>query len=202
MLTDASAYFRVVSRDSLQHSEHWPCFAVNRHKGGSSVGYARFLFKPDRLYEFRILDFALKNEDAINRLGDPSHQIEPLFKAPFDILRIWSELVTRLEASTCGLATAYPTIRTATDTLTACRENQPDEAVRGIYDLGIQLINQYTIESTFDLIQLAYVLTPAGRREAYDQMQSHLGSTPPEQPALELEMVDFHDQLADHEERL
>jgi hypothetical protein len=154
------------------------------------------------LYDFRILHFALQNEAAINRLGDPRHQIEPLFNALFELLRIWSELVTRLEASNCALSTAYPAIRAATNALTAHQENEPNEEVAEIYGLGIQLINQYTIESTFDLIQLAYVLTPAGRKEAYEQMQSHLSSSPPEQPALELELVDFQDQLADHEEEL
>jgi hypothetical protein len=61
------------------------------------------------------------------------------------------------------------------------------------------LINQYTTESSSDILQLAYVLTPAGRRRAFNQLKSVEGLQPPPSKSFSLEMVDFDGQLTVHD---
>jgi hypothetical protein len=154
------------------------------------------------LYDFRILDFAIKNQTAINGLGDAAHQVQPIFVALYDLLKLWSELVTLLEGSSCSLSMAYPQIRITTEALAAIRDRQDEAEIREIYEIAIQLLYQYTIDSTYDLLQFASVLTPGGRKEAFHQLDLHLGSVPPGHAALELKLVDFQGQLADHEVEL
>jgi hypothetical protein len=152
------------------------------------------------LYDFQILEFVLNNEAGINAVGDRTHRVKPSFRPLFDLLRIWFALVTQLEASDCCLSSAYPTIRSATTELAQIRDQQTDEAIREIYDMSIQVIEEYTIASTYDLIQLAYVLTPEGRKEAFAQMHAQRNRPIREQPVLVLELVDFDGQLTAHEE--
>jgi hypothetical protein len=64
---------------------------------------------------------------------------------------------------------------------------------------AIELINQYTLDSSLDRLQLAYVLTPAGRQAAFHQLGDLLGSEAPNRQPFSLEMVDFEGQLADHD---
>jgi hypothetical protein len=152
------------------------------------------------LYDCRILEFVLKNQDGINSLADPIHQVEPIFLALSGLLTLWSSLVTRLEGSSCGLSNAYPEIQKTTNDLAAIRDDQADETIAEVYQRAIELINQYTIDSTYDIIQLAYILTPPGRHAAFEQMHQCLMSEPPEQGDFDLEIANFDGQLADHEE--
>jgi hypothetical protein len=154
------------------------------------------------LYDFQILDFVLNNEAGINAIGDRTHRVKPIFRPLFDLLRVWFALVTQLEASDCCLSSAYPTIRSATTELAQIRDQCTDEAIRGVYDLSIKVIEEYTIASTYDLIQLAYVLTPEGRKEAFAQMHTERNVGIRQQPVLILELVDFDGQLAAHEEEI
>jgi hypothetical protein len=151
------------------------------------------------LYDYRILEFVLMNQDEINSLADPVHKVEPIFLALFGLLSLWFRLVTRLEGSSCGLSNAYPEIQRTTNELAAIRDDQADETIAEVYQTAIELINQYTIDSTYDILQLAYILTVPGRQAAFEQMHEYLMSEPPEQTEFELEIANFEGQLADHE---
>jgi hypothetical protein len=111
-----------------------------------------------------------------------------------DLLGLWSRLVTQLAGSSCRLSSAYSEIQRITNNLAALREVQTDEAIAGEYDTAIQLINQYTIDSSYDLIQFSYILAAPGRHAPFEQMHRYLMSELQEQPAFELELVNFHGQ--------
>jgi hypothetical protein len=151
------------------------------------------------LYDYRILQFVLRHEAVIQSLGVETSESHPIAHAVVDLLILWVGLVTALEGSSCSLGLAYPTIHDTTNTLARLRDRQENSDVKQIYSMAIKLINQYTIDSTYDLTQLAYVLTPAGRNAAYDQMQQVLVSAIPSQQELVLELVDFDEQLAGDE---
>jgi hypothetical protein len=74
-----------------------------------------------------------------------------------------------------------------------------DHDVSATYSQAIELINQYTIDSASDIVQLVCVLTSTGHQEAYKQVHTLLGRQIPDCPSFALEMVDFACQLADHD---
>jgi hypothetical protein len=69
----------------------------------------------------------------------------------------------------------------------------------GVYRTAIDLISQYRIDSTYDIIQLASIVTPPGRQAGFEQMHRYLMSEPQERRAFELEIVNLDSQLAKHE---
>jgi hypothetical protein len=62
--------------------------------------------------------------------------------------------------------------------LAAVRDAQTGEDLAGVYRTAIDLINQYTIDSTYDIIQLAYIVTPLGRQAMVEQMHRYFMSEP------------------------
>jgi hypothetical protein len=137
---------------------------------------------------------------VIDWLGNPAHHVEPISVVLFNLLVVWSQLVTRLEGSSCALGRAYPESERTTSYLAAIREGHTDDVIANVHDAGIQLINQYTIGSSHDLLQLSCILIPPGRNAAFEQLHQCLMSEPQQQPAFELAFVNFEGQLADYEE--
>jgi hypothetical protein len=48
---------------------------------------------------------------------------------------------------------AYPQVRITTEALAAIRDRQDEVQIREIYEIAIQLLYQYTIDSTYDRLQ-------------------------------------------------
>jgi hypothetical protein len=151
------------------------------------------------LYDHRILQFVLAHEYDINGFRKPRRQVTAEFHSFRRLLEIWFDLVTALEGSACRLANAYALITYATSQLAAIADESEDSRISATYRKAIQFITQYTIDSSFDILQLAYVLTPAGRQEAFDQLKSVEGLEAHGREPFSLEMVDFADQLAAHD---
>jgi hypothetical protein len=82
----------------------------------------------------------------------------------------------------------------------AIRDGHTDDVIASVCDAAIQLINQYTIDSSHDILQLSYILTAPLCRAAFEQLHQCLMSEPQHQPAFERGLVNFEGQLADHEE--
>jgi hypothetical protein len=151
------------------------------------------------LYDHRILQFLLSREHEINALHKEGREVTALFHDFMRLLARWYDLVTVLEGSACRLAAAYMLISNATLQLAIIGSEYEDHDVSATYSQAVRLINQYTIDSASDILQLAYVLTPAGHHVAYKQLHTLLGQEIPDCPSFELEMVDFACQLADHD---
>jgi hypothetical protein len=71
-----------------------------------------------------------------------------------------------------------------------------------ICNVAIGLVNQHTINSAYDLIQRAYLLTSWGRNDLYNQVLSCSMCEIAEHPPFDLELVNANDQLPDHEVEL
>jgi hypothetical protein len=150
------------------------------------------------LYDHRILQFVLTHEREINALHKDGREVTQLFHDFSSLLETWYELMTILEGSACRLSAAYNLISTATSRLTKLAAEYENCDISIAYKQAIDFINLYTLDSSSDILQLAYVLTPAGRQEAHEQLQLLLGSDIQDRPSFALEMVDFDCQLADH----
>jgi hypothetical protein len=155
------------------------------------------------LYDYRILHFILEHEDTIKGIEKFACKVTPAFHDFSALLENWYKLVTVLEGSSCRLSHAYQLIANTTARLSQIANgfsSSPDLiSLREVYTTAIELITRYTVDSSSDILQLAYVLTPAGRQEAYEQMQHVSGSTIPNRPPFSIELVDFESQLADHD---
>jgi hypothetical protein len=145
------------------------------------------------------LQFVLTHEYDIKTLRKPRHQVTADYHGFRLLLEIWYDLVIALEGSACRLAEAYPLITSATARLAAFADDSANSRVAATYRKAIRFIDQYTIASSSDILQLAYVLTPAGRKEAVYQLKSVEGLEAPLSDSFSLEMVDFADQLTAHD---
>jgi hypothetical protein len=150
------------------------------------------------LYDHRILAFMLDHEHVINRMGNDTYRVEPFFHEFSDLLQSFWELLTALEGSDVPLAAAYTYINDAIHFLMLIRSEKQNEHVSAVYQMAADLIAQYTLDSTHDLIQLAYVLTPKGRQAASQQLKELVGVRPAPRSDFELTLFDFDCQLADH----
>jgi hypothetical protein len=104
------------------------------------------------LYDSRILALVLRTREAVNPLGNRAHRVEPISVALSDLLIVWSQFVTRLENSSCRLSCAYPEIERTTSHLAAIGDGYRDNVIASAYDAAIQLINEYTTDSSHDLL--------------------------------------------------
>jgi hypothetical protein len=93
-------------------------------------------------YDSRILEFALRNREAINSLGNPADQVQPISVGLSELLIIWSQLVTKREGSSCRLSGKYPEIERTTSDLAAIRDRRTDDVIASVYDAAIHFINQ------------------------------------------------------------
>jgi hypothetical protein len=113
--------------------------------------------------------------------------------------------MTELESSKVPLGRAYPLIIGAIETLDNYRNEMEqrtssgDEVVQ-IYRDAIQYVRRYTLDSTHNLLQLAYVLTPAGNKAA--KLQLRQSRAFPAQVSIDdsICLDDFVPQLADHDD--
>jgi hypothetical protein len=111
--------------------------------------------------------------------------------------------MTELESSKLPLGRAYPLIIDAIErfgrwrTETEHRTSSDDEVVQ-IYRDAIECVRRYTLDSTHNLLQLAYVLTPAGHKVARLQLRQPQGFSTQIQIEDVIHLDDFVAQLADH----
>jgi hypothetical protein len=159
------------------------------------------------LYDHRILTFVITNVEAINALGLPECQVSPLFRECSPLLGTFFHLMTQLESSKTPLGQAYPLILDCIETLERyAAESQrtlidEDNAISVMYTHAGQVIRRFTLESTYNLLQLAHILSPRGHASAKRQLRqpdvfAHDDEHPVEESLL---LDDFLPQLADHE---
>jgi hypothetical protein len=118
------------------------------------------------LYDRRILTFILEHEEQINSFDGSPGGVTPIFRAFSRLLKPLWELVTTLEASDVPLSQAYYRLSAAIGELRDIAAQEADKKVATVFKQAADFVAQYTLDPTHDLIQLAYVLTPAGRSEA------------------------------------
>jgi hypothetical protein len=150
------------------------------------------------LYDHRILTFLLEHEDQINALDDRPSRVTPKFRAFSRLLKPLWELVTALEASDVPLAQAYGRLSSVIREFKDISLEDGDQGVRDVFDLAADIVAELTLDSSHNLIQLAYVLTPAGRQAAQRQLRSLVGQQPPARNGFNLELMNFESQFADH----
>jgi hypothetical protein len=127
------------------------------------------------LYDYRILNFILQKADAINSLEGNSIFVTPLFIECGPLLNTLFELMTSLESSHVPLARAYPLIARAIAVMDDQCHRCHDEQVASVYQTAVESVRMYTMESTNNLMHLAYILTPDGRNEARAQLLAAIG---------------------------
>jgi hypothetical protein len=131
------------------------------------------------LYDHRILTFVLANEEKINALPGPDHKVIPAFHAIEYMLGIFNELVTKLEGSSVPLCFAFPLIHDALQKLATRGSMFADHLEMSmLYDCAAARIRLYTLDSTNNLLQLAYILTPNGREHARNRFRQDLHLMP------------------------
>jgi hypothetical protein len=160
------------------------------------------------LYDHRILNFVIEQTEAINSLGLPNCEVSPLFSECSCLLSTLFTLMTQLESSKTPLARAYPLIINGIEELERYtaeaqrRGMNEDNIVVMIYKSAVQMIRRFTLDSTYNLLQLAYVLTPDGYKSAKLQLRQPQAFAHDDEQVIEDDLVleDFLPQLADHED--
>jgi hypothetical protein len=156
------------------------------------------------LYDQRILRFVLAHAETINTHFEPEFRVTALHDALAPLLEEFMTLVTELESSFIPLGRAYSLITSTIEILAeSAAQAAPD--VQGIYTRAISAIQRYTLDSTHDLIQLAYVLTPIGCECARKQLMNEIGTFQRRgsrresgESDVDLPLASFVGQLADH----
>jgi hypothetical protein len=114
--------------------------------------------------------FVLHHEEEINSLPENPILVTPLFHECSTLVSTLFNLMTALESSRTSLARAYPLIREAVQVLDRSAQECSVEGLSDVYRIASQVVASYLLQSTYDLVQLAYVLTPQGRKEARRQL--------------------------------
>jgi hypothetical protein len=152
------------------------------------------------VYDQRLLLFILAHAATINQWHNLAFRFPPELDGIKDLLQIFMGLVTALDGSHAHLHVAYVVITRAIQRLVQSAQqfvaDNPDMAE--LYRHAADLIRVYTLESTFDLFQLAYVLSPEGRYTAFEQGLTRDTTDETARAAFHLPMVDFPGQMTDH----
>jgi hypothetical protein len=121
------------------------------------------------VYDQRLLLFILAHAATINQWNHPTFRVPPDLGEIKDLLQIFMGVVTALEGSHVHVHVAYVLITRAMQRLVqrAQRFVADNPGMAELYRHAADLIRVYTIDSTFDLFQFAYVLTPEGRYTLY-----------------------------------
>jgi hypothetical protein len=159
------------------------------------------------LYDHRILTFVLEHTDAINALGLPNCEVSSLFGECSGLVNTLFLLMMRLDLSKTPLAQAYPLIIDSIEHLehyaaeAQLRGMSEDHVIVVIYQAAVGIIRRFTLDSTFNLLQLAYILSPHGYNTAKLQLREPAGFAHDDEHVVEdfLVLEDFLPQLADHE---
>jgi hypothetical protein len=143
------------------------------------------------LRDHRILSFVVQHEDVINSLPQNPVLVTPIFHERSMLMSTLFNLMTNLESSHTSLARGYPLIRQAIQVLDnyaeECSDSRLSEGRRAAAQIGASDF----LHSTSDLLQLSYVLTPQGRKEARSQLINQIRNfgapdPPSDEPNLRL----------------
>ena len=113
---------------------------------------------------------SFSHEEVINSLPGNTNLVTEIFHECSTLLSTLFELMTALESSTTPLARAFSLISEAMQTLRQYAEQCTNDEVSECYGTSVQIVTAYLLQSTYDLPQLAYVLTPRGRKHAQSQL--------------------------------
>jgi hypothetical protein len=114
------------------------------------------------------LPFVTEQTEAINALGLLSGEVPPLFCECFCVLRTLLLLLTQLKSSKTPLTRGYPLIVGCIEELgryaahAQQRGMTKDHAIIVIYKSVGQMIRRFTLDSTYNLLGFAHVLSPHG----------------------------------------
>jgi hypothetical protein len=118
------------------------------------------------------LNFPIEQTEAINALGLPNCEVSPLFSEFSCLLSTLFTLMTQMESSKGPLARACSLIIDGIEELECYaaeaerRGMKEGNGVVVIYKSAVQMIRRFTLDSTYNLLQLSSVLTPDGHKTA------------------------------------
>jgi hypothetical protein len=108
----------------------------------------------------------LRHEEVINSLQGNTNLVTDIFHECSTLLSTLFELMTALKSLTIPLAWAFPLISEAMQSPTQHAEECRSDEVSQFHRTSVQIVTAYLLQSTSNLPQLAYVLTPRGKKHA------------------------------------